>query len=86
MQSACKHADGMAATLQVRRVPEDVHRRLKARAALAGVSLSDYLLGELTRLALRPTPADMRERLERLGGLGTPAPVEDMIRGDRDAR
>lgn len=56
--------------IQVHEVPEDVHRRLKARAALAGKSLSEYLRAELARLAARPTPGELRERLGRL------APVE----------
>ncbi|MEZ6038612.1 MAG: hypothetical protein R3F29_14110 [Planctomycetota bacterium] len=53
----------MARTLQVRAVPEKVHRRLKARAADAGLSLSAYLLAELTRFAALPTREEMRERL-----------------------
>ena len=44
-----------AKMVQIRHVPAPVHRKLKSRAALAGVSLSDYLLRELTRLADRPT-------------------------------
>jgi len=41
--------------IQVRDVPEDLHRTLKARAAREGMSLSDYIKGELARLAARPT-------------------------------
>lgn len=44
--------------IQIRHVPEDVHRRLKARAALEGVSLSDLALAELTRSLDRPTRAE----------------------------
>jgi len=54
--------------VQVRDVPEALHRELKARAAVARQSLSDYLLGELGRIAARPT----RETLARLHGLGIP--------------
>jgi plasmid stability protein len=50
--------------LQVRNVPEDLHRTLKARAALAGMSLSEYLLRELRRTAERPTPEELRRRIE----------------------
>lgn len=49
--------------IQVRNVPEALHRSLKARAANAGMSLSDYLLGELREIADRPTLAEFRERL-----------------------
>jgi plasmid stability protein len=55
----------MTKMVQVRNVPEDLHRTLKARAALAGMSLSEYLLRELTRLSERPTREEMRRRLEQ---------------------
>jgi antitoxin FitA len=41
--------------VQIRNVPEALHRRLKSRAALAGMSLSDYLLSEIRQVAERPT-------------------------------
>lgn len=53
----------MAVMIQVRNVPETLHRSLKARSAMAGMSLSDYLLGELEEIARRPTLAEFRERL-----------------------
>lgn len=43
-------------TIQIRNVPDDTHSRLRSRAALAGMSLSDYVLAELHRLAERPSP------------------------------
>ena len=46
----------MAVTVQIRNVPDDVHRKLKARAALAGMSISEYLLRELERSFLRFHP------------------------------
>ena len=45
----------MSKMIQIRNVPDALHRRLKARAAEAGMSLSDYLLAELRRSAERPT-------------------------------
>lgn len=53
----------MQRMIQVRNVPEVLHRTLKARAASAGMSLSDYLLSELREIAERPTLAEFRERL-----------------------
>lgn len=53
----------MAKMVQVRNVPDALHRKLKARAALAGQSLSDYLLTELERVASRPTRDEMLTRL-----------------------
>ncbi len=55
----------MGKLVQVRDVPEGVHRKLKARAAESGMSLSEYLRGELTLLASRPTPDEFFERLHK---------------------
>ena len=49
--------------VQVRNVPEDVHRELKVRAAQAGTSLSEYVLAELVRLTARPTLDQLAERI-----------------------
>jgi len=49
--------------IQIRDVPEDVHRTLKARAAAQGTSLSDYVLHEVTRVARIPTPEELDERI-----------------------
>lgn len=56
----------MSRLVQIRDVPEDVHRTLKARAAQQGQSLSEHLRRELERIARSPTPAELRERLRRL--------------------
>lgn len=53
----------MGRLVQVRDVPEAVHRTLKARAAQSGISLSEYLRGELALIAARPTPEEVRQRL-----------------------
>lgn len=52
--------------VQIRNVPDDVHRKLKARAALAGTSLSEFLLRELERLAARPTRDEVLARLSEV--------------------
>jgi plasmid stability protein len=54
---------GCMSLIQIRNVPDDVHRTLKARAALAGTSLSDYLLREITRVALAPSPEELDARI-----------------------
>jgi plasmid stability protein len=51
--------------IQIRNVPDAQHRRLKSRAALAGMSLSDYLLSEIRQIADRPTVDELRARLVR---------------------
>ena len=53
----------MATMIQIRNVPDALHRRLKSRAALAGMSLSDYLLNEIRQVAERPTIDELRTRL-----------------------
>jgi len=55
----------MPVVLQIRNVPYDLHRKLKARAALEGISLSDYLLRELRHAIERPTLDETRKRLSR---------------------
>lgn len=76
----------MARTLQIRNVPDEIHRELRSRAAAAGVSLSDYLLAEVVRVAERPPVADV---LERAAGRHGGAPAErivDAVRSGRDRR
>jgi antitoxin FitA len=55
----------MAKMIQLRNVPDELHRLLKARAALEGLSLSEYLLAEIRRSAERPTLRELRERLHQ---------------------
>lgn len=52
--------------LQVRNVPDSLHRQLKARAALEGISLSDFVLRELEKVARHPTAAELKARLAAL--------------------
>jgi antitoxin FitA len=53
----------MAVMVQIRNVPDDIHRKLKARAALSGMSISEYLLREIERSLERPTREDLLARL-----------------------
>ena len=61
----CKHVDRMAVIIQIRNVPSDLHRELKVRAVLKGMSLSEYVLRELRHVLDRPTLDEMRKRLSR---------------------
>ncbi|MGH3813319.1 MAG: FitA-like ribbon-helix-helix domain-containing protein [Pseudonocardiaceae bacterium] len=78
------------ATIQVRDVPDDVHRVYQQRAMLAGMSLQEYLRVELTRNARTRTPAELvaetEQRLaaEGAGGFATASSVS-VLRADRDA-
>ena len=80
------HSLEHVANLQIRNVPEDVHRELKARAASEGRSLSEYALAELRRSIERPTRGELLDRIERRGAARTSVPLADAVRAERDAR
>lgn len=61
---------GYMGLIQIRNVPDDVHRTLKARAAADGASLSDYILREVERLARTPTPAELDAHIATRGPAG----------------
>lgn len=76
----------MPVMVQIRNVPDLMHRKLKARAALAGMSLSDYLLAELRRSLERPTREEILERLARRAPVKLrPSPAE-AVRAEREGR
>jgi antitoxin FitA len=72
--------------IQIRHVPEDVHARLKARAAAAGMSLSDYLLREITFLANRMTWDEYFDLVDREGPIATGIDWVETIRSEREER
>lgn len=77
---------GMAKMLQVRNVPDDVHRRLKSRAALAGTSMSEYVLREVERSLEKPTRAELFARIARLRPIKLTPPAKDILRNERKSR
>lgn len=83
MQIACRLV-AMSTSIQIRGVPEDVHRTLRARAAGAGLSLSDYLLAEITRVAQRPPIADVLLRASGRAGGADIGSIVDAVRRGRD--
>jgi plasmid stability protein len=76
----------MSKMIQLRNVPEPLHRRLKARAAVAGMSLSDYLLREIEEIAERPTLAELRERLHKRKAVTVELETARLVREEREAR
>lgn len=76
----------MSRMIQVRNVPDQLHASLKARAALAGQSLSDYLLAELRRVAARPTPEELRRRLATRRAVKPRVPPARAVRAERESR
>lgn len=76
----------MSKMIQVRNVPDALHRSLKARAAMAGMSLSDYLLAEIREIAERPTLLELRQRLHRRKSVSAEIDTALLVREERHAR
>ena len=70
--------------IQIRNVPESLHRKLKARAAMNGQPLSDYLLGELRRTAERPTLEELEERLKERSAVHPKIGPAEAVRRERN--
>jgi plasmid stability protein len=70
--------------IQLRDVPDDLHRTLKARAAMEGMSLSDYLIAEVRRVAERPTVRELRERLAARARVEPRVPPARAVRAERE--
>jgi antitoxin FitA len=85
MLLACAHAISMSRMVQIRNVPDTLHRKLKVRAAHAGQTLSDYLLAELERLAARPTREEMLARIHSRKRVSLKTPAATVIRGERES-
>jgi plasmid stability protein len=76
----------MAKMIQLRNVPDELHRLLKSRAALAGMSLSDYLLREIQHAAARPSTEELMRRLESRRPVKTSVSPARAVREERDRR
>jgi plasmid stability protein len=76
----------MPKMIQLRNVPDALHRSLKARAAMAGMSLSDYLLAEIKEIAERPTLAELRDRLHTRKAVRLSLDTVRLVREEREAR
>jgi len=76
----------MSKMIQLRNVPDGLHRTLKARAALAGMSLSDYLLAEIKEIAEKPTLEELRDRLHKRNRVSAQFDTSLLVREEREAR
>ena len=85
MSSARVNVEHMSKMIQIRNVPDDLHRELKMRAAAVGMSLSDYIKRELDRRSRKSTIAEMIARREAQGrrSTSTTQEVVDIIRETR---
>jgi antitoxin FitA len=86
MWRTCDHAVYMSKMIQVRNVPDPLHRKLKVRAAEQGVSLSDYILAELRRLSERISPRELAERAALIVREDLKPSPADLLRAERDRR
>ena len=71
--------------VQIRDVPDDVHRRLKSQAALSGQSLNEYLLARMADIARLPTVPELAARIRERAPYDGPSSAE-IVREDRDSR
>ena len=76
----------MSAMIQIRNVPDELHRKLKSRAALAGMSLSDYLLREVAEVAERPTMDELWARIAHREPVDLSESAAEAVRAERDSR
>jgi len=76
----------MPTMIQLRHVPDDLHRKLKASAAMEGMSLSDYIIREVRQLAEKPTMSEMMERLARRKPVHLKTSPVEILRELRDGR
>lgn len=76
----------MSTMIQIRNVPDALHRRLKSRAAFAGMSLSDYLLVQIREVAERPTMEELRARLQSRPSVTPSLAPADAVRAERERR
>ena len=76
----------MSVMIQIRNVPDDLHRELKSRAARAGMTLSDYLLGEMRHVAEVPTVEELRARLAARSEPELTMSATEALRIERDSR
>jgi len=74
----------MSKMIQIRNVPDSLHKELKARAAIEGMSLSDYLMAEIRRNAELPTLKELRDRLNKRTPIVPTVPPAEAVRHERD--
>ena len=86
MRRACNYAQRMATMVQIRNVPDELHRKLKARAALAGMSISEYLLREIERSLERPTREELLARLRSRERVEPREPIATAVSAEREGR
>ncbi|MEJ2501868.1 MAG: hypothetical protein P8177_00910 [Gemmatimonadota bacterium] len=85
MLDTCDHAARMG-MIQIRNVPDPLHRELKARAAREGKTLSDYLLDVVRRAVERPEPRYLLARIRERGPVYLDESAAEAVRAERESR
>ncbi len=86
MRSACSHNVHMPRTIRIINVPEDIHGKLKAQAAMAGMNLSEFLRDEIVLVANRPTLDELEARIRPRKRAMMSVDSAAMVRAEREAR
>jgi len=76
----------MSVMIQIRNVPDDIHRKAKARATMQGLTLSEFVLRELKRSLSRPSREDLLDRLSRYEEVGLVNDAAGAVREEREGR
>lgn len=84
MKNAYFHTKRMKTMIQIRNVPEPLHRRVKARAAIEGVSMSRYILQAIERALARPSRQELLEAIRSQPEIRLDPPPADILREERD--
>jgi plasmid stability protein len=79
----CKYVISMSKMIQLRHVPDELHRKLKVRAAREGMTLSDYLIREVKLAAEQPTLEEILERISRRSRVTLPVSPAEVVRQER---
>ena len=86
MNYVCFHTKRMKTMIQIRNVPQSLHRRLKARAAMEGMSMSQYVLREISRSLQRPTREELLQAILEQPEPDLDQPPADLLREERELR
>lgn len=86
MWLTCEYRFDMSKMIQMRHVPDPLHRQLKARAAQEGLTLSDFMIREARKIVDTPTVAEIRERLARRSSVTPRVSPGEAVRRERDRR
>lgn len=86
MMFSCFHVLFMSTMIQIRNVPESLHRQLKARAALEGISMSRYILQEIERALARPSRREWLEAIAAQPEIALDRSPADILREERTLR